>query len=307
MKKVFVLLGPTASGKTALSLSLANELNAEIISADSRQVYKHIQLATCAPTAEELSKVKHYFVNELELDEDFNAGTFAKLSKEIISDIHNRGKNVLIVGGSGLYIKSLIDGFFEEEIKNLNIREKLNERLRTEGREVLYSELMSVDPDTASKMDAGKFRRVIRALEVFYATGKKMSEQQENTIKPDFDSIQIGLTFERELLYERINQRVDGLIVNGLLDEINALVLKGFNPETHNSLNTVGVKEVFRYLRKEITIEEMAEQIKQNTRRYAKRQMTWFNADKRINWIKVSDYENTEICTSQILKVLNES
>ncbi|MFZ4592435.1 MAG: tRNA (adenosine(37)-N6)-dimethylallyltransferase MiaA [Ignavibacteria bacterium] len=307
MKKVFVLLGPTASGKTALSLSLANELNAEIISADSRQVYKHIQLATCAPTAEELSKAKHYFVNELELNEDFNAGTFAKLSKEIISDIHNRGKNVLIVGGSGLYIKSLIDGFFEEEIKNLNIREKLNERLRTEGREVLYSELMSVDPDTASKMDAGKFRRVIRALEVFYATGKKMSEQQENTIKPDFDSIQIGLTFERELLYERINQRVDGLIVNGLLDEINALVLKGFNPETHNSLNTVGVKEVFRYLRKEITIEEMAEQIKQNTRRYAKRQMTWFNADKRINWIKVSDYENTEISSSQILKVLNES
>ena len=307
MKKVFVLLGPTASGKTALSLLLANELDTEIISADSRQVYKHIQVATCAPTAYELSKAKHYFVNELELDEDFNAGTFAKLSKEIISDVHNRGKNVLIVGGSGLYIKSLIDGFFEEEVKDLNIREKLNERLRTEGREVLYNELTSVDPDTASKMDAGKFRRVIRALEVYYATGKKMSEQQENTIKPDFDSVQIGLTFERELLYERINQRVDGLIANGLIDEINALVLKGFTPETHNSLNTVGVKEVFRYLRKEITIEEMAEQIKQNTRRYAKRQMTWFNADKRINWIKVSDYENTEISSSQILKVLNES
>ena len=306
MKKVFVLLGPTASGKTALSLLLANELNAEIISADSRQVYKHIQVATCAPTADELSKANHYFVNELELDEDFNAGTFARKSKEVISDIHNRGKNVLIVGGSGLYIKSLIDGFFEEEIKDLSIRHKLNERLKTEGREVLYNVLMSVDPDTALKMDAGKFRRVIRALEVYYATGKKMSEQQENTIKPGFESVQIGLTFERELLYERINQRVDGLIANGLIDEIELLLKEGFTPETHNSLNTVGVKEVFRYLKNEITKEEMAEQIKQNTRRYAKRQMTWFNADKRINWIKVSDYENSEICTSQILKVLNE-
>lgn len=307
MKKVYVLLGPTASGKTVLSLLLAKELNAEIISADSRQVYKHIQVATCAPTAYELSKAKHYFVNELELDEDFNAGTFAKLSKEIISDNHSKDKNVLLVGGSGLYIKSLIDGFFEEEVKDLSIREKLNLRLETEGREVLYDELMSIDPDTASKMDAGKFRRVIRALEVYYATGKKMSAQQENTVKPGFESVQIGLTFDREVLYDRINQRVDGLIANGLIDEIELLLKEGYTPEKYNSLNTVGVKEVFRYLKSEITKEEMAEQIKQNTRRYAKRQMTWFNADKRINWVKVSDYENTEICTSQILKVLNES
>lgn len=307
MKKVYVLLGPTASGKTSLSLLLAKELNAEIISADSRQVYKHIQVATCAPTAYELSKAKHYFVNELELEEDFNAGTFAKLSKEIIPDIHSKVKNVLIVGGSGLYIKSLIDGFFEEEVKDLSIREKLNLRLETEGREVLYNELKSIDPDTAAKMDAGKFRRVIRALEVYYATGKKMSAQQENTIKPGFESVQVGLTFDREVLYGRINQRVDGLIANGLIDEIELLLKEGYTPEQYNSLNTVGVKEVFRYLKSEITKEEMAEQIKQNTRRYAKRQMTWFNADKRINWIKVTDYENTEICTSQILKVLNES
>jgi tRNA dimethylallyltransferase len=156
-------------------------------------------------------------------------------------------------------------------------------------------------------MDAGKFRRVIRALEVYYATGKKMSAQQENTIKPGFESVQVGLTFDREVLYGRINQRVDGLIANGLIDEIELLLKEGYTPEQYNSLNTVGVKEVFRYLKSEITKEEMAEQIKQNTRRYAKRQMTWFNADKRINWIKVTDYENTEICTSQILKVLNES
>lgn len=301
MKKVYVLLGPTASGKTALSLSLAKELNAEIISADSRQVYKHIQVATCAPTAYELSKVKHYFVNELELDKDFNAGTFAGISKDIISDIHSRGRTVLIVGGSGLYIKSLIDGFFEEEVKDLSIREKLNMRLESEGREILYKELMLIDPLTASKMDAGKFRRVIRALEVYYATGKKMSELQENTIKPDFESVQVGLTFERDILYDRINSRVDGLFENGLIDEIESLVKTGFTPEKYNSLNTVGVKEVFRYLRNEISKEEMAEQIKQNTRRYAKRQMTWFNADKRIHWVKVNEYNNLELCSEHIL------
>jgi len=229
LKKVFVLLGPTASGKTALSLLLANELNAEIISADSRQVYKHIQVAACAPTTEELCKAKHYFINELELDEDFSAGTFAGKSKVVITDIFKRGKSVLIVGGGGLYIKSLIDGFFEEEVKDLNIRKELTERLQKEGREALYNELMSIDPVTAMKMDAGKFRRVIRALEVYYDTGRKMSELQENTIKPDFESIQVGLNIERDVLYSRINERVDGLFVNGLLDEIELLRNKGYS------------------------------------------------------------------------------
>jgi len=304
LKKIFVLLGPTASGKTALSLSLANELNAEIISADSRQVYKYIQIATCAPTKNELSKAKHYFVNELELDEDFNAGTFAKLSKDIITDIFKRGKNVLIVGGSGLYIKSLIDGFFDEEIKDLKIREQLNERLSVEGREVLYNELLSIDPDTALKMDAGKFRRVIRALEVYYASGRKMSELQNNTIKPDFESVQFGLTFDRDVLYDRINERVDNLLKNGLIDEINSLLTNGNSPLINNSLNTVGVKEVFQFLNMEISKEEMINLIKQNTRRYAKRQMTWFNADKRIHWVNVSDFDSTELCTKHILTLL---
>jgi len=300
LKKVFVLLGPTASGKTSLSLSLADKLNAEIISADSRQVYKHIQIATCAPTSEELGKAKHYFINELELDEDFNAGTFAGKSKEIIADIFKRKKNILVVGGSGLYIKVLVDGFFEEEIKDLSIRAKLNGRLQSEGRESLYSELMSLDPETAKKMDSGKFRRVIRALEVYYATGRKMSELQENNIKPDFETVQVGLTFDRDVLYERINERVDNLISNGLIREISSLKDKGYSPLTHNSLNTVGVKEVFSYLNDEISQQVMIESIKQNTRRYAKRQMTWFNADKRIQWVKVSDYANIESCSNYV-------
>ena len=301
MKKVYVLLGPTASGKTAMSLSLADKLNAEIISADSRQVYKHIQIATCAPTDYELSKAKHYFVNELELDAEFNAGIFADRAKLIIADIFERGKNVLVVGGSGLYIKYLIDGFFEEEVKDLNIRIKLNERLESEGRDALYNELMTLDPETAKKMDSGKFRRVIRALEVFYATGSRISELQENNIKPEFESVQVGLTFERDMLYSRINERVDGLIANGLIEEVKSLLDKGFNPITHNSLNTVGVKEVFQYLNNKISKEEMSEMIKQNTRRYAKRQMTWFNADKRIQWVNVNEFVNSELCSDHIM------
>lgn len=303
MKKVFVILGPTASGKTAMSLSVAKELNAEIISADSRQVYRYIQIATCAPTADELGKAKHYLVNELELDKDFNAGTFARKSTEIIKDIHNRGKNVLIVGGSGLYIKFLIDGFFDGNVKDISLRQELNKRLLSEGREALYNELMSVDPETASKMDAGKFRRVIRSLEVYYASGKKMSELQKNNIDPEFESIQVGLNFSRETLYERINSRVDSMIANGLLDEINSLFVNGFSPEKYNSLNTVGVKEIFSYLRNEITIDESINLIKQNTRRYSKRQMTWFNADKRIKWINVNDFGNAEKCTEFILSI----
>ena len=286
---MYVLLGPTASGKTGVSIDLALRMNAEIISADSRQVYKHIQLATCAPTYAELSKVKHYFVNELELDEEFNAGLFAKKAKQIIKEIFERNKNVLIVGGSGLYIRALIDGFYEEDFDVTEIRNNLNERLKSEGREVLYKELMSIDPDTASKMDEGKFRRVIRALEVYYSTGKRMSDLQMNNIKPDFVSVQAGLHADRSVIYDRINKRVGNLIKTGLLDEVEALQKRGYSYKTHNSLNTVGIKEVFMFFEGEIDKETMVENIKKNTRRYAKRQMTWFNADKSIKWLNISD------------------
>ena len=250
-------------------------------------MYKHIQIATCAPAKEELLEVKHYFVNELELETEFNAGLFAKNAKLIIKDIMSRNKNVLIVGGSGLYIKALIDGFYEEDIDVSEIRSKLNERHKSEGSDALYNELMTIDPDTAAKMDAGKFRRVIRALEVYYSTGKRMSELQMHNVKPDFEAVQVGLLVKRTLLYERINQRVDNLIKEGLLDEVEALRIQGYSYKTHNSLNTVGIKEVFQYFEGETDKDTMIEIIKKNTRRYAKRQMTWFNADKRIKWVDI--------------------
>lgn len=232
-----------------------------------------------------MKDIKHYFVNELELGEEFSAGIFAKRAKDTVNDIISRRKNVIVAGGSGLYIKALIDGFYEEDAGSAEIRELLNRRLETEGREALHKELMRIDPETASKMDSGKFRRVIRALEVYYATGRKISELQTQNVKPDFDSVQFGILWERKELYDRINRRVEIMLENGLIEEVDALRKRGFSYKTHNSLNTVGIKEVFQYFDGDIDKETMISNIKMNTRRYAKRQMTWFNADKRIFWL----------------------
>ncbi len=301
---VLAIVGPTASGKTSLSIALARIINAEIISCDSRQVYKYIPIATCAPTATELKEAKHYFVNELKPEEEFNAGEFAKKARLRIREIQKRGKNVIIAGGSGLYLKALIDGFFEAEIEDKAIREKLNLALESKGAEYLYKELQKVDPESAEKMDSTKFRRVMRALEVYYGTGKKISELQRENVKPDFKCIQTGINYDREILYSRINKRVDDMLKSGLIDEVMNLQKKGYSYKTHNSLNTVGIKEVFRYLENEITRQEMTEQIKQNTRRYAKRQMTWFNKDKRINWMNMKELGGEIGCISYILSEL---
>lgn len=292
MKKYIAIVGPTASGKTAISIELAKKLNADIISADSRQIYKHIPVSTATPNLEERQGIKHYFLEEIELDKEYNAGEFGKNARKIVEEIFQKGKFPLVVGGSGLYLKSLIDGFFEEEIDDKEIRKKLYDEMEKFGKEYLYEKLKSVDEETASKMSPHFYRRVIRALEVYYATGKKISELQKQNIPTDYEVIQFGLHFERENLYERINKRVDEMLKNGLLDEIKNLREKGYHYKTHNSLNTVGIKEVFKYFEGEYTYEEMTNMIKQNTRRYAKRQMTWFRKDSRINWINGSKQMN---------------
>ncbi|MCE1164570.1 MAG: tRNA (adenosine(37)-N6)-dimethylallyltransferase MiaA [Bacteroidetes bacterium] len=286
---VLAIVGPTASGKTSLSIALSKIIDAEIISCDSRQVYKYIPIATCAPTQEELKEAKHHFVNELKPEEEFNAGEFSKRARIKIKEIQKRGKRVIIVGGSGLYLKALIDGFFEIEIKDNTIRDRLNEALEKKGPDSLYKELKKADPESAARMDPSKSRRVIRALEVFYGTGRKISELQNENVKPDFECLQTGILYDRETLYKRINERVNNMIKAGLIDEVRALQKKGYSYRTNNSLNTVGVKEAFRYLEEELTLPEMTELIKQNTRRYAKRQITWFNKDKRINWMDMNE------------------
>ena len=307
MKKVLAIVGPTASGKTKLSVDVALKLNGEIISADSRQVYKYIPIATSHPDKEDQNKVRHYFINELELSEEFNAGEFGTKAREIISDIFKRNKQPIITGGSGLYIRSVIDGLFEEEIEASEVRDELYEKMNTLGKEYLYQELVKVDKKSADTMIPQNFRRVIRALEVYYVTGKRISDFQKEKIDVDFSAVQIGIMFDRKHLYRRINERVDKMLEEGLMEEAKNLRELGFDHNKYYSLNTVGLKEIFKHIEGEYDFDEMVRLIKQNTRRYAKRQLTWFRKDKRINWIEVNERTDDKYIIEKVLDIFKNS
>ncbi len=307
MRKVLAIVGPTASGKTSLAVEVAKKINGEIISADSRQIYRHIPVASSYPSESDLYSVRHYFINELEPGENFNAGEFGKKSRELIDKIFSAGKQPVIAGGSGLYIRSVIDGLFESEIDDKGIREGLYEKLEKYGEEFLYDELKRTDEVTFAKIPKGKIRRVIRALEVYYASGKKISEFHKEKIEINFETVQIGLMLERKYLYERINARTDEMLLNGLLDEVKHLKENNYDYRKYNSLNTVGIKEVFKFFEGEYDYETMVAQIKQNTRRYAKRQMTWFRRDERINWINVYEESDPEELSNEVIRIFNNN
>jgi tRNA dimethylallyltransferase len=287
-RAVLCIVGPTASGKTSLALLIAKELHGEIISADSRQVYKYLDIGTAKPTRQQLRKVKHYFVDELEPDEDFNAGEFGRKGREIIDSLFRRQKVPIVVGGSGLYVRSLIDGFFEGPSADSDVRQGLYRQLHEEGASKLLEELRRVDPASASNMLPSNTRRIIRALEVFELIGIPISKMHEQMIEINFTPLMIGLQWERKMLYERINRRVDAMLETGFLDEVRRLLELGYS-ETTNSLQTVGYQEAISHLRGQIDYNTMVELVKRNTRRFAKRQLTWFRADKRIHWFSVKD------------------
>jgi len=303
MRRVLAIVGPTASGKTGLSVEIAKRLNGEIISADSRQVYKYVNIATACPSETQLREVKHYFINELEPEENFNAGEFGKKGRALIEKIFSENKLPVITGGSGLYIRSLIDGLFEDVIESKEARSELYEKLEKYGERFLYDELKKVDEETYKKIPKGKIRRVIRALEVYYASGEKISQLHKKETDVYFETIQIGLLLERKFLYERINKRADIMLESGLLDEVKKLKEMGFNYRECNSLNTVGIKEVYKYFEGEYDLEEMKRLIKQNSRRYAKRQMTWFRKDKRIHWINVNEESTDSLLAEEAIKI----
>lgn len=289
-RRVLVLVGPTASGKTAVSLLIAPRINAEIISADSRQMYQHMDIGTAKATADERRTARHYFVDEVSPDRDSNAGEFGARGREIIEDILHRGKVPFVVGGSGLYVRGLIDGFFEGPGADELVRKQLYHRLQIEGAEKLLEELRKVDPDAASHMGPGNKKRIVRALEIYALTGISLSELHKRKIDISFESVLVGLRWDREKLYQRINDRVDRMIADGLVKEVEWLREHGYTPLL-NALQTTGYAEVFRYFHNEINYERMIELIKRNTRRYAKRQLTWFRADARIKWFDVQDEE----------------
>jgi tRNA dimethylallyltransferase len=291
MSKVIMLVGPTASGKTKLSIELAKEIKGEIVSADSMQVYKYMDIGTAKPGKEEMSGIKHYLIDEVYPDEEFSVAKYQKLAYRYINEIIAKGKTPIVTGGTGLYINSLLYNInFSETISDWNLRERLKKEAEEKGKEYIYNMLKEIDPEAAKKIHKNDIRRVIRAIEVYKHTNKPISYHQElsRDEPPLYEFITFGLKMDRQKLYERINKRVDMMISNGLIDEVRNLVTLGYGKNTI-AMQGLGYKEVIYYLRGLLSFDEAVYLLKRDTRRYAKRQLTWFKKIKDIHWINVEE------------------
>lgn len=285
MKKLIVIAGPTASGKTSLSVALAKQLNAPIISADSRQFYKELSIGTAKPKSEEMENVPHYFIDSHSVEHPLSAGQFEKEALETVEHLFKTNKNIIIVGGSGMFINALVYGT-DQLPHQPEIREYWNQKLKEKGIAFLQTRLKEVDPEYYEQVDLQNPVRLIRALEIYAITKQAYSHlRQQKNNKPRYETLYFVIDHPREQLYERINQRVDIMVEEGLFEEAKDNIHhRGLQP-----LNTVGYKEAFSYLDKEIDKERAIELIKQNTRRYAKRQLTWFRRVKDTQWIKAEE------------------
>ena len=285
-KTLIVVLGPTAIGKTSLSIYLAKHYNTDIISADSRQFYKELLIGAAPPSEEELDEVQHHFIQHLSVTEDYNVGQFEEDAIQKLEDLFTEKDKVILVGGSGLYIDSICKGFDKMPDISAYIREKVIEMYHEKGVEFLQKEVKEKDPVFYNEVDKNNPQRLMRALEVIYSTNKTFSSFRKRTNKKrNFKIIKIGLHTDREILYNRINSRVELMINNGLLKEVESLIPY----KNKNSLKTVGYKELFQYFEGIYTLTEAVEKIKQNTRRFAKRQITWFKKDSKINYFYPED------------------
>lgn len=288
MSTLIVLVGPTGVGKTDLSISLAKHLGSPIISSDSRQFYKELLIGTAPPPPQQLSEVKHYFIHSRSITDDYTSGKFELDALSLISELFKTHNRLLMIGGSGLYIDAVCQGIDAIPGTDDKLRADLTQRLKYEGLSALQQELQQLDPHTYSEIDINNPQRVVRALEVCIGSGQRYSDlKQTKAKKRDFNVVKIGLNRDREELYERINLRVDKMLEEGLLEEVRKLY-----PQRHlNALKTVGYKELFDYLDGNITLEAAVELIKRNSRRYAKRQLTWFARYKDIHWFHPDDVE----------------
>lgn len=286
MKKLIVILGPTGVGKTDLSIDIANHLQCPIISADSRQIYKGLTIGTDAPTQEQLQRAKHYFIGSLSIDDYFSASQYENKVIELLADLHKSHNNVVMTGGSMMYIDAVCKGI--DDIPSIDpfLREQLLEQYQKEGLDPIRMQLKLRDPIFYDQVDLKNHKRVIHALEVCIMTGKPYSSLRTNKVKErPFEIVRIGLKRPRHLLYERINARVDQMIERGLVEEA-----RRFYPYKHlNSLNTVGYKELFMYFDGECTLEFAIDKIKQHSRNYARKQLSWYNRSDDIHWIDLSD------------------
>ena len=296
-KRVIIIVGPTAIGKTALSIDIAKRLNTEIISCDSRQFYKELLIGAAPPSSKELAQVKHHFIHNLSVANDYNAGAFELDAMARIEQLHKTKDTIIIVGGSGLYINAVCKGFDKiPEIPD-NIRKELNNQFNQNGITWLQKEVKKIDPIFFESCDTQNHQRLLRALEIYKATGENLSSFKSETAKiRPFEIIKIGLTMDRELLYERIDTRVDKMLEKGLLKEVESLLPF----QNKNALQTVGYKEIFSFYNNECTLEQAIANIKQNTRRFAKRQLTWFRKDKDIKWFELHELDEINKFISEL-------
>ncbi|MCK5504778.1 MAG: tRNA (adenosine(37)-N6)-dimethylallyltransferase MiaA [Thermodesulfovibrionia bacterium] len=296
---VVILLGPTGVGKTGFSLLLAKALNTEIISADSMQIYQHMDIGTAKPSRRELKEVRHHLINLLLPHESFSAGMFKKTAVEVIDRLHREGKTPLVVGGTGLYIKTLTRGLFEGPEADWSFREGLMEKEKERGKGYLYQYLKTVDPIAAKKINPNDTRRIIRSLEVSIKGRKTISELQDISTKPqDYHFVKIGLSRERKELYALIERRVDTLMEKGLVKETEKLLQ--MNPQK-TSLQALGYKEMKLYLDGMINIEAAVKLLKKRTKMYAKRQFTWFRKEPGITWVDITGIMNAEEIFSKVV------
>jgi len=305
-RSIIVIEGPTCSGKTKAGINLASSINGEIISADSRQIYKYLDIGTAKPEKKELNSVKHHFIDELAPDEDYNVSKFEKDALNRIEMIFNAQKTPIVIGGSGLYIKALIEGIVETPGRDKALREELSEKKEKFGNEYIHKELQKVDPESAAVIHPSYWKRVIRALEVYYLTGKKISSfHSEQNINRKYNFKEFILNWPRDILYKNIEKRVDKMIELGLKEETEKILNMGYSKEL-NSLNTVGYKEIIAYLDNEISFDRAIELIKRNTRRFAKRQLTWYRKNESLNWISInSENEIDDFVENLISKEFN--
>lgn len=287
MNNIICIAGPTASGKTALAATLAKELNGEVVSCDSMQVYRRVDIGTAKPTLEEMQGIPHHMIDVAEPWEDFSVSRYCEMAAPIVDDIISRGKTAVIAGGTGLYMDALIRGNAFAPFPATGVRERLEAQADAEGMEAMLSRLRAVDPDAARRLHLSDRKRILRALEVYLETGETITEHNRKTqaVPPRYSPLWLGLDFtEREELYRRIDLRVGLMLQQGLVEEIRGLLAEGI-PEKATAMQAIGYKEFVDALDGRCTIEEAADQVRQSSRRYAKRQLTWFRRNKAIHWL----------------------
>lgn len=306
-EKILVIAGPTATGKTHLAVSLAKKFNGEVISADSMQIYRYMDIGSAKPTVDEMDGIPHWMIDTTEPTEKFSVAHYVEQANDAASNILSRGKLPILAGGTGLYISSFVDNIqFTQSETDFSLRAQLFQEAEEKGYEALHHKLAEIDEQAAKKIHPNNIKRIVRALELYYTTGLTLSQQNESSklIESPYLPLMLALTTDREVLYERINLRVNRMLENGLLEEIERLKEMGLNAEMQ-SMQGIGYKEILQSLDGEYSLEEAVELVKKNSRNYAKRQLTWFRRDARYQWLDCMSEDLEETAAEMVKEFLN--